>query len=112
MKTGFKKMIGTQREVEGRKKDGTKFPLILGLAELDSQESNGVTTRQFVGYIRDVTTEKSLLIAEAEREASDSLLHNILPEHIAQRLKIDPRHIADVSRFCYLFEFTLYILYA
>ena len=99
MNTGFKKMIGTQREVEGRKKDGTKFPLILGLAELDSQESNGVTTRQFVGYIRDVTTQKSLLVAEAEREASDSLLHNILPEHIAQRLKIDPGHIADVSIF-------------
>ncbi len=36
-----------------------------------------------------------MLIAEAEREASDNLLHNILPEHIAKRLKQDPSHIAD-----------------
>ncbi|EED91445.1 guanylate or adenylate cyclase, partial [Thalassiosira pseudonana CCMP1335] len=32
---------------------------------------------------------------EAERQASDSLLFNILPEHIAYRLKQDPSHIAD-----------------
>jgi len=34
-------------------------------------------------------------MAEAEREAADSLLHNVLPEHIAHRLKVDPGHIAD-----------------
>ena len=88
--TGFKKMMGKQREVEARRRDGSTFPCILGLSEV----SIGGTT-QFVGFIRDVTMQKSLLVAQAEREASDSLLFNILPEHIAYRLKTDPGHIAD-----------------
>ncbi|KAL7477891.1 hypothetical protein ACHAW6_003674, partial [Cyclotella cf. meneghiniana] len=46
-----------------------------------------------VGFVRDVTIRK--LLAEAEREASDSLLFNLLPEYIACRLKADPSHIAD-----------------
>ena len=83
-------MMGKEREVEARRKDGTTFPCILGLSEV---LNNG--SRQFVGFIKDVTYQKTLLIAEAEREASDSLLFNILPEHIAHRLKADPGHIAD-----------------
>ena len=89
--TGFKKMMGKQREVEGKRKDGTFFPCILGLSELPT---NGDGPRQFVGFIKDVTVQKNLLLAEAEREASDSLLHNILPEHIAHRLKQEEK-IAD-----------------
>ena len=90
IETGFKKMMGKQREVEARRRDGSTFPCILGLSEV----SIGGNT-QFVGFIRDVTMQKSLLVAQAEREASDSLLFNILPEHIAYRLKTDPGHIAD-----------------
>lgn len=89
--TGFKKIMGKQREVEAKRKDGTCFPCILGLSEMQTNDGS----KQFVGFIKDVTVQKSLLIAEAEREASDSLLHNILPEHIAHRLKQDPSHIAD-----------------
>ena len=91
IKTGFKKMMGKQREVEAKRKDGTRFSCLLGLSEIFIDDGS----RQFVGFIKDVTVQKSLLIAEAERQASDSLLHNILPEHIAQRLKQDPSHIAD-----------------
>jgi len=91
LKTGFKKMIGKEREVEARRKDGSTFPCILGMSEVDDLGS-----KQFVGFIRDVTIQKSLLLAQAEREASDSLLYNILPEHIAKRLKEDPSHIADL----------------
>jgi PAS domain S-box-containing protein len=90
LKTGFKKMMGKLREVGAMRKDGSTFPCMLGLNEV---VTNGST--QFVGFIRDVTTQKSLLLAQAEREASDSLLFNILPEHIAYRLKADPSHIAD-----------------
>ena len=92
LETGIKKMIGTQREVEAKRKDGTLFPCILGLAELSATRTG---KRQFVGYIKDVTVQKRVMMAEAEREAADSLLHNILPEHIAHRLKVDPGHIAD-----------------
>jgi len=91
MKTRFKKMIGKEREVEARRKDGSTFPCMLGISEVE----NGGST-QYVGFIRDVTMQKSLLLAQAEREASDSLLYNILPEHIANRLKEDPSHIADL----------------
>jgi len=69
----------------------TTFPCILGLSEIDTSDG----TKLFVGFLEDITVRKSLLIAEAEREASDNLLHNILPEHIAKRLKQDPSHIAD-----------------
>ena len=84
-------MIGTQREVEARKKDGSSFSCILGIAELKHTDGQ----RHYVGYIRDVTAQKSLLVAEAKREASDNLLYNILPKHIAERLKEDPSNIAD-----------------
>ena len=90
-RTGIKKMIGTQREVEARKKDGSSFPCILGIVELKHHDGQ----RHYVGFIRDVTLQKSLLVAEAEREASDNLLHNILPKHIADRLKQDSSYIAD-----------------
>ncbi len=83
-------MIGKEREVEAVRKDGTRFPCILGLSEV---VNDGLV--QYVGYIKDITVQKSLLFAEAERQASDSLLFNILPEHIAYRLKQDPSHIAD-----------------
>lgn len=89
--TGFKKMIGKEREVEARRKDGSTFPCILGLKEVVNKDS-----RQFVGFIKDVSVQKRLLVAEAEREASDSLLYNILPEHIARRLKQNPSNIADL----------------
>lgn len=88
--TGFKKMIGKQREVESLRKDGSTFPCILGLAEVSHNGS-----KLFVGFVKDVTIQKQLLIANAEREASDTLLYNILPVHIADRLKQDPSHIAD-----------------
>jgi hypothetical protein len=117
-------MIGKEREVLAKRKDGyvcayrclhlkclllnfvfslffskilqtntlsTTFPCVLGLSEIDTNDG----TKLFVGFLEDITARKSLLIAEAEREASDNLLHNILPEHIAKRLKQDPSHIAD-----------------
>jgi hypothetical protein len=71
--------------------NSSTFPCVLGLSEIDN--CDGV--KLFVGFLEDITVRKSLLIAEAEREASDNLLHNILPEHIAKRLKQDPSHIAD-----------------
>ncbi|KAL7502093.1 hypothetical protein ACHAWX_000454 [Stephanocyclus meneghinianus] len=71
-------MIGKEREIEARRRDGSTFPCILGLSEVVTND-----TTQFVGFVRD------------EREASDALLFNILPEHIAYRLKADPSHIAD-----------------
>lgn len=53
LRTGIKKMIGTQREVLARRKDGTTFPAALGLAEPKGQSG------LICGFIRDLTTEKA-----------------------------------------------------
>lgn len=51
--TGEKHIIGTIREVQGRRSDGTVFPLDLSVSELPSQGR-----REFVGILRDLTARK------------------------------------------------------
>jgi len=51
--TGERKIIGTGREVEGRRKDGSVFPLDLSVGE--AMTPNG---RQFIGVIRDLTARR------------------------------------------------------
>ena len=63
MRTGIKKMIGTQREVTAQRKDKSTFPCILGLSQI---EGEGL----FCGFIRDITSEKekqSILIENNKR---------------------------------------------
>jgi two-component system sensor kinase FixL len=55
--TGRRQIIGTGREVQGRRKDGSSFPVELSVGEADTPEG-----RQFIGVLRDVTGRK-----EAER---------------------------------------------
>ena len=50
LKTGETKLIGTGRQVEGLHKNGTKFPLDLGVNEMTI---NG--QRMFTGIVRDIT---------------------------------------------------------
>ncbi len=54
-KTGIKKIIGIGRQVVGRRKDGSVFPLDLAVSEIlsDGQKS-------FVGILRDITERTSL----------------------------------------------------
>lgn len=67
LRTGVKKAIGKNRQVAGRKKDGTAFP-----CEISITEANIGETRNFVGLIRDMTQERelSLKFAQAERLAA------------------------------------------
>jgi len=53
LQTGEKKIIGTGREVEGARKDGSTFPLELAISEVDV---NG--KRMFSGLVRDITERK------------------------------------------------------
>ena len=69
MKTGIKHMMGTEREVEARCKDGRIFPCILGLNEVNTP---GSKERVFCGFIRSLSREKSL-----EKRASDTEEQNI-----------------------------------
>ncbi len=63
--TGERRIIGTGREVEGRRKDGSIFPLDLSVGE--AQTPNG---RQFIGVIRDLSArrdaEKRLAAVQAD----------------------------------------------
>ena len=50
--TDEKKIIGIGREVTGRRKDGTTFPLHLGISEVEGDR------RIFAGILRDITEVK------------------------------------------------------
>jgi len=66
--TGQRKIIGIGREVEGRRKNGSLFPM-----ELSVGEAVFGTSRIFTGIVRDITarkqTEQSLLDGEARTRA-------------------------------------------
>ena len=63
--TGEKRIIGIDRVVVGRRKDGTTFPMKLAVGEMRS--GNG---RYFTGFIRDLTEreESEALLQEAQSE--------------------------------------------
>jgi len=52
--TGLKKIIGKGREVIGRRKDGSVFPMHLSISEVKTAH-----TRLFTGILRDISREKS-----------------------------------------------------
>jgi PAS domain S-box-containing protein len=54
LRTGERRIIGFGREVSGRRKDGTVFPIELAVTELPG------TPRRFTGFIRDITDRKQL----------------------------------------------------
>jgi PAS domain S-box-containing protein len=62
LRTGEKKIIGLGREVAGRRKDGTTFPIELAISEIELPEQ-----RLFCGIVRDITERK-----EAERHLREA----------------------------------------
>jgi len=70
--TGEKRIFGIGREVVGRRKDGTVFPIRLSVAEARLGEQ-----RFFVGAIVDITEQKR---AEEELRRSHDELHKLVAE--------------------------------
>jgi two-component system, LuxR family, sensor kinase FixL len=67
LQTGNRKVIGIGREVSGKRKDGSVFPLELGVNEM---QFNG--ERMFVGTVRDISERKEA--EEHRRRLMDSLM--------------------------------------
>lgn len=83
--TGEKKIIGIGREVSGRRKDGSVFPMGLAVGEA---QADGATI--FVGLIRDLSELKAAELALRERESRLRSILDTVPDGI---VVIDERGI-------------------
>jgi len=77
LKTGQRKVIGIGREVEGKRKDGTRFPMELAVSEMNLGKE-----RKFVGIATDITDRKAaeqmLIVAKEEAEEANRLKSEFL----------------------------------
>lgn len=76
LETGEKRIIGIGREVVGRRKNGSTFPMFLSVGE---QRGNG--SRRFTGIVRDITDRKRtesqvLLVSERVQQRLGHDLHD------------------------------------
>ncbi len=62
LETGVASIIGQGREVEARRRDGSIFPMSLGISEMDIAGE-----RMFVGILRDITQQK-----DSDKELRDT----------------------------------------
>src|SRR5262249_47276109 len=75
--TGIKKIIGIGREVSGRRKDGSIFPLHLSVSEF---EADG--RRYFTAMIHDISDRRH--VEDALRESERRLAHSQKMEAVGQ----------------------------
>ncbi len=83
--TGRPKIIGAGREVTGKRKDGSTFPMDLAVGE---SRNNG--RRVFAGIVRDITARKQ---TEQQLRDSEARTRAILDTAVDGIITIDPRGI-------------------
>lgn len=83
LETGSAKVIGIGREVEAKRKDGSVFPMELGVNEMYVKGE-----RMFVGTIRNITERKE---AEQRLKDNESRLNAILDNTVDGLITIDDR---------------------
>jgi PAS domain S-box-containing protein len=85
LETGNAKIIGIGREVQGRRKDGTTFPMHLAVSEVRLEISK---VRLFTGIVHDLTARKELErelleISDREQRRIGQDLHDGLGQQLA-----------------------------
>lgn len=104
-KTGNRKIIGIGRDVTGKRKDGSTFPMYLAVSEVNVNDQ-----RLYTGIIRDITEQRRLeqevlRISEHERHRIGQDLHDglgqmltgisLINRNIASSLKEEGHKLAD-----------------
>ena len=95
LKTGVPKIIGIGRQVTGRRKDGTEFPMDLAVSEVSLKDK-----RLFTGIVRDITERKYLeeqLVQSAKLAAVGKLVSGIAHE-VNNPVSIIKMHIASLMQ--------------
>jgi PAS domain S-box-containing protein len=95
LKTGVPKIIGTGRQVNGLRKDGTEFPMDLAVSEVPLKDK-----RLFAGIIRDMTEHILLeeqLVQSTKLAAVGRLISGIAHE-VNNPVSIIKLHIASVMQ--------------
>ncbi|MBD9641471.1 PAS domain S-box protein [Ensifer sp. ENS07] len=87
LRTGEARVIGVGRELEGQRKDGTRFPMELAVSEI-----KGEGRPSFTGIIRDVSARKK---AEAELIESRARNQAILDAAVDGIITIDERGVVE-----------------
>ena len=95
LKTGVPKIIGTGRQVNGLRKDGTEFPMDLAVSEVPLKDK-----RLFAGIIRDMT-ERILLeeqLVQSTKLAAVGRLISGIAHEVNNPVSIINLHIASVMQ--------------
>ncbi len=90
LRTGERKIIGIGREVEGRRKNGQRFPLEMSVTEVVFNAQ-----RRFAGFLRDITDRQQAGLALRESEERYRSLVEATPDGI---LLVRRGRIALVNR--------------
>lgn len=86
METGRKKVIGIGREVMGQRKDGSTFPCLLSVSEIDLGNR-----RLFAGMIHDLTEQKA---READIKRLNTELERRVEERTEKLVVVINKHLA------------------
>ncbi|GAB3196289.1 two-component system sensor kinase FixL [Pontibacter aydingkolensis] len=87
-RTGVGKIIGIGREVLGKKKDGTVFPFLLSISEVNLKDK-----QIFTGIVHDITELKK---AEAALRESENKINSIIQGAVDGIITINKRGIIEM----------------
>ncbi|MFQ5503882.1 MAG: ATP-binding protein [Planctomycetota bacterium] len=92
LETGEARVIGSGREVRGRRKDGTEFPMQLAVSEIES--TSGAV---FMGLVRDLSEQQSLEAQLLQAQKLESI--GQLAAGIAHEINTPAQYVGDNVEF-------------